>query len=121
MVPGRVSLCMFTVGAVAIAAVRGARADNVCAKPLIDKIACCTWGVTNQLNSVSESYYPVYREFAANVGAKVQDDLTTAQAKSVLDKAKAFASGAHARLPFVEPFDPDREERRVGKECRSRW
>ena len=106
MVPGRVSLCMFTVGAVAIAAVRGARADNVCAKPLIDKIACCTWGVTNQLNSVSESYYPVYREFAANVGAKVQDDLTTAQAKSVLDKAKAFASGAHARLPFVEPFDP---------------
>src|SRR5215470_13848929 len=106
MVHRRLSLCMFAiVCAVSIAAVR-ARADNVCAKPLIDKIACCTWGVTNQLNSVSESYYPVYREFAANVGAKVQDDLTTAQAKSVLDKAKAFASGAHARLPFVEPFDP---------------
>jgi hypothetical protein len=100
------SFAALVAALLAIGVERPARAETPCIKPLINKIACCTWGVTNQFTGLSESYVPVYREFAANIGANTQNDLTAAQAESVLNKATTFAKGLHARLPFVEPFDP---------------
>src|SRR3712207_9458017 len=53
---------------------------------------------------------------AVDVGVRHQDDLVVAQLRDVELVVDAGAEGGDHRLDLVRS-----EERRVGKECRSRW